>query len=79
MTKKLTLSLDSEIVEFAHDFSKRAKKPISKMIEDYFIGLKASSAKSLPGDLDELYGVFEGILAPDKKELRKLVYEKYNR
>jgi hypothetical protein len=30
MNRKLTLSLDSKVIEFAHDFSKKAKKPIPK-------------------------------------------------
>jgi hypothetical protein len=40
MNRKLTLSLDSNVVEFAHDFSQRTHKPISKIIENYFIELK---------------------------------------
>ena len=76
MTKKLTLSMDSEIIDFAHDFSKKSKKPISKIMEDYFLELKNRNTPDLPGDLAELYGIFEHIEAPDKKELRRMFHEK---
>jgi hypothetical protein len=76
LNRKLTLSLDSNIVSFAHDFAKQAHQPISKIIENYFIELKNSS--NLPKDLEELYGIFEGIDAPDKKEIRKIFHEKHN-
>jgi hypothetical protein len=36
MNRKLTLSLDSNVVDFAHAFSKKYNKPISKIVENYF-------------------------------------------
>ena len=82
MNRKLTLSLDSNVVEFAHDFSQRTHRPISKIVENYFIELKDKYVpdlqSALPRDLEELYGIFEGIDAPDKKEIRKMFHEKYN-
>jgi hypothetical protein len=76
MNRKLTLSLDANVVDFAHAFSKRYDKPISKIVENYFIELKEQNAAELPKDLEELYGIFEGMDTPDKKELRKLFHEK---
>ena len=76
MTKKLTLSLDSNIVEFAHSFSKKNNKPISRIIEDYFIVLKEQNKTELTDDLGDIYGIFEGIDTPDKKELRRIFHEK---
>jgi hypothetical protein len=32
----------------------------------------------LPKDLEELYGIFEGMDAPDKKEIRKMFHKKHN-
>jgi hypothetical protein len=78
MNRKLTLSLDSGVIDFAHEFSKKAGKPISKIIETYFVELKNKNPADLPKDLEELYGIFEGIKAPDKKELRKMFHEKHN-
>ncbi|MDR2759367.1 MAG: DUF6364 family protein [Spirochaetaceae bacterium] len=76
MNRKLTLSLDSNVVDFAHAFSKRYNKPISKIVENYFIELKEQNTTELPKDLEELYGIFEGTDTPTKKELRKMFHEK---
>lgn len=76
MNQKLTLSLDSNVVDFAHAFSKRCNKPISKIVENYFIKLKEQNIMELPKDIEELYGIFEGMDIPDKKELRKMFHEK---
>ena len=76
MSENLTLSMDSEVIEFASDFSRRINKPISRIIEDYFIDLKEKDSNDLPQDLQELYGIFEGIDTPDKNELRRMFHEK---
>jgi hypothetical protein len=78
MSENLTLSMDSEVIEFASDFSQKINKPISKIIEDYFIELKERNSNDLPQDLQELYGIFEGMDTPDKKELRMMFHEKYS-
>jgi hypothetical protein len=78
MTKKLTLSLDANVIEFAQDFSRKYEKPISKIIEDYFLELREQNTTNLPKDLRELYGIFEGIDTPDQKELRRIFHEKYS-
>jgi hypothetical protein len=76
MNRKLTLSLDSSVVDFARAFSKKCNKPISKIVENYFIELKEQNTTKLPKDLEELYGIFEDTDAPNKKELRKIFHEK---
>jgi len=78
MSENLTLSMDSKVMEFASDFSQKINKPISKIIEDYFIELREKNSNSLPQDLQELYGIFEGIDIPDKKELRMMFHEKHS-
>ncbi|MDR1177131.1 MAG: DUF6364 family protein [Treponema sp.] len=75
MNKKLTLSLDSNIIDFAHDYSKKSRKPISKIIENYFFELKNKSTPEIPKEVAELYGILGGIDVPDKKELRKRFHE----
>jgi len=78
MTKKLTLSLDSNIVDFAHNFAQESNKSISKIVEDFFIILKEQNKTDLPKDLAELHGIFERMNYPDKYELRKIFHEKYS-
>jgi hypothetical protein len=75
MNRKLTLSLDSSIIDFAHDFSKKANKPISKIIENYFLELRNKNTPEIPKEAAELYGILEGITVPDKKELRRKFHE----
>jgi len=76
MNRKLTLSMDSGVVDFAHAFSRKINRPISQIIEHYFIELKERKASVLPKDLDEIYGIFEGLKAPDKKAMRIMFHEK---
>jgi len=78
MNRKLTLSLDSDVIEFAHAFSKKTKRPISKIIENYFVELKEQKTAVLPKDLEKLYGIFEGTEVPAKKELRRMFHEKHS-
>jgi len=78
MSENLTLSMDSKVMEFASDFSQKINKPISKIIEDYFIELKERNSNNLPPDLQELYGIFEGTDIPDKNELRMMFHEKHS-
>ena len=78
MVANLTVNMDSEVIEFANDFSQRVNKPLSKIIEDYFMDLKKENIYDLPRDLQEIYGIFEGIDVPDKKELRKMFHEKHS-
>jgi hypothetical protein len=75
MNRKLTLSLDSNIIDFAHDYSKKSHKSISKIIENYFMELKTRSMPEIPREAAELYGILEGINVPDKKELRRKFHE----
>jgi hypothetical protein len=77
MNRKLTLSLDSNIIDFAHDYSKKSRKPISKIIENYFLELKTKSIPEIPKEVAELYGILEGIDVPDKKELRRKFHEEH--
>ena len=76
MNRKLTLSLDSNLVDFAHSYAKETSKPISKIFGDYLAELKVQYTTDMPAELGELYGMFEGLDAPDKKELRKAFHEK---
>ena len=76
MNRKLTLNMDSRVIDFAHTFSKKTNKPISRIIENYFIELKRKNTTNLPADIEEIYGIFEGMDVPDKKELRRMFHEK---
>jgi hypothetical protein len=70
--------MDSEVIEFASDYSRKINKPISRIIEEYFIELKEKNTYALPQDLQELYGIFEDINVPEKNELRRMFHEKHS-
>jgi hypothetical protein len=53
---------------------KKTNKPVSQIVEHYFIALKQRNTAALPKELEELYGIFEGIETPDKKELRRMFH-----
>jgi hypothetical protein len=76
MSENLTLSMDSELIKFANNFSQKINKPISSIIEDYFIELKERNSNDLPHDLQEIYGISEEIDVPYKNELRRMFHEK---
>lgn len=77
MNKKLTLNINDQLIEFAHEYSKKTRQSISGIFEKYLQNLKnANSEESFVKEIDELYGLFEQKPIPDKKELRKAFHEK---
>ncbi|GHV41889.1 hypothetical protein AGMMS50268_19400 [Spirochaetia bacterium] len=84
MSKKLTLSIDDELITFAHIFAKNNKTSISALFERYLTRLKDNSepehstkfSPDLPPQLKALYGILKGVEVPDKKELRRMFHEK---
>ena len=84
MKKKLTLSINDDLIEFAHDFSKETHQSISHIVEEYLKELKKHQdqnfeEKKLQKRIEKLYGAFENNPIPDKKDLRRSFHEKnYN-
>ncbi len=79
MQKKLTLSIDEDLIKFAHHFSKETNQSISKMVEEYLLQLKKhNNDKNVNPRIENLYGIFEDQPIPDKKELRKMFHDKSN-
>lgn len=81
MKKKLTLSIEEDVIEFAHELSNKNNQSISSMIENYFITLKKqknnNNENKLSKEVKEITGFFdEDKLPKDKKEMRKIFHEK---
>ncbi len=77
MSKKLTLSVDDELITFAHSYSRQNGLSISKLFEQYLVRLKSiNQTKELHPKTDSLYGLFEDNPIPDKSQLRNAFYEK---
>ena len=77
MTKKLTLSIDEKVVEFAHKYAKNTHQSISSLFEKFLQDLKnKESIEKLPSKTERLYGSLENTNIPDKKQMRKYFHEK---
>ena len=72
MQKKLTLSIEEDIVTFARVYSRKTGQSISAMIEAYFQGLKDQGEESsLSEKTTRLYGVLSDVVLPDRKAMRR--------
>ena len=81
MASKLTLSIDSKVIEAAKKFSARTDTSISKMVEDYLRNLTLSDHKkrSTRNSLMQLKGIL-GKVPKDfdfEEERFKYLTEKY--
>jgi hypothetical protein len=45
MKKKLTLSINDDLIDFAHDFSKETNQSIPHIVEEYLAELKKQQEK----------------------------------
>jgi len=75
MNQKLTLSIDADIVDFAHSYSKKYGRSVSQIVENYFRELKAHTNTDIPQEVAELHGILKGTGIPNKKELRRIFHE----
>ena len=77
MNKKLTLNVDESLIDFAKTYSKNSNQSISSIFEKYLIRLKTETKEvKISEDARELYGIICKNELPDKKEMRKKLYEK---
>jgi|BioPla2DNA2_1021312.scaffolds.fasta_scaffold89089_2 hypothetical protein len=77
IVKKLTLSLDKDLIHFAHTYSRHNDISVSKLFEQYLLQLQSKGEKQeLDPKTQLLYGAFERDPIPNKEELRKGFYEK---
>jgi len=77
MNKKLTLNIDSDLIQFAHQYSKETDQSISAIIEKYLNQLKEVKKETkLSKTANELYGIFSKKPLPDKKIMRAEFHEK---
>ena len=74
MATKLTLSMDEDLVRFAHDLAREKNESISSMVAAYFRGLKRKrfDPSELHPDVRKMMGAYKGGSLPkDKKEMRE--------
>ena len=80
MSKKLTLSIDNELIDFAHLYSLKSGISISRLFEQYLMNLRNTDKQhKLNPKTAALYGIFEKQPIPDKKELLLHNFKKFRR
>ena len=72
MKKNLTIMINEELIEFAHDFSQETNQSISHIVEKYLIELRRNHEQSNEEEafsqrIEKLYGSFENDKIPDKQ------------
>jgi len=75
MDKKLTLSLDTMIIENAKDYAKSNKVSLSKLIESYLASL--TKGKSISNEITPLVESLSGVISLDKDFDEKEAYTDY--
>ncbi|WP_235299370.1 DUF6364 family protein [Portibacter marinus] len=78
MQKKLTLSIDRQIIKRAKEYAKRSNRSLSDIIETYLERITDQNADEIDHELSQIVGVIE--LPADfdeKKEIRNILTEKY--
>jgi len=77
MDKKLTLNIDEDIIDFAHQYSKKTHQSISNIVEGFFKELKGSNNDlNLSKKTNSLYGALKNSKNITKSDIRKLFHEK---
>lgn len=69
MQTKLTLRLDKKVIELAKRLSKKTKQPLSKMVENYFVGLESVGPLKPSDNLPPLVKSLRGCLANAKASI----------
>ncbi|MDR2428761.1 MAG: DUF6364 family protein [Candidatus Margulisbacteria bacterium] len=78
MNRKLTLSLDAAVIDFAHEYARQNQQSVSKVVENYFVeqSQKTREQQAIFPKLHKLRGILKGANIPDsKKERRKMYHE----
>lgn len=81
MNSKLTLKLDSGVIERAKDYAERRGVSLSRMVEGYFIGLtQREKAKAVQprGIVAELAGLLAGSEVDEKEDYAEYLTKKYS-
>lgn len=80
MNTKLTLNLDSDIIEHAKSYAKNNNVSLSKLIENYLDALTKKSDKTsqISPLVESLTGVIPSGNYDDRKDYKEYLSEKYS-
>ena len=79
MNTKLTLRLDEEVIRRAKSYSREVDKPVSRLVEDYFVALTAprKPRRELSPIVSRLRGSLAGAQV-DESDYRRHLLEKHS-
>lgn len=79
MNTKLTLRLDEEVIRRAKSYSREVGKPVSRLVEDYFVALTAprQPRRELSPIVRRLRGCLAGAQV-DESDYRRHLLEKHS-
>jgi len=75
MNTKLTLSIPKKDVDYAKKIAKRRGKSVSKMVEDYFAGLKRMEEES-KNEEDPLVEELAGVISSGSSDIMAELFGK---
>ncbi len=80
MKRKLTLSIDQDLIEFAHTQAHIHKQSVSKMFTDYLLRQKAQHEHRNMPSIEAMVGSLQEYKIDDSKEgIRRAYAKKYSR
>jgi len=80
MNSKLTISMDKELINFAHKLAKKSNDSISNIISIFFNKIKAHTKGYTPNSprVRKLYGITQKNPVPDKEIIYKQLIKKHS-
>jgi hypothetical protein len=78
MNTKLTLSIPKKEVDYAKKIAKKRGKSVSRMVEDYFAGLKRMEEES-KNESDQLVNELAGVISTGSEDIMADLFNKARR
>lgn len=80
MKTKLTLSIDEDLVQFAHSQAKEHRSSVSGMFSEYISQLKIQTQKAARPSVSSMVGALRDYSINDSKQAVRAMYaQKYSR
>ena len=79
MQSKLTLSMEKELIDFAHQIARKSNVSISQIFRSFLLNIKNRRNSNAPRHeiLRNLYGITASAPILDKKSVYKKLYQKH--
>ena len=80
MQSKLTLSMEKDLIDFAHALAKKSNSSVSQIFRTFLLNMKKRQNKGFTGHkvLQDLYGICRSSPISDKKQVYRKLYQKHS-